>query len=436
MKHRTGYLFKRGDNWYVRWSLEGKQTAKALRDANGQPITTRREAEIARDKIMKPMALASEAEALRAIAERSNTIEAMLDSQRDAMTLPQAWSHYLASPKRPDTGPDTLLVYEGQFGQFTKWMAEKHPEVTSLRGVSSQIVEEYAGHLNHGRLSPNTFNKHLNVLTLVFEVLRDKARVERNHWQGIKRKKLVPNSRRELTVDELRRVCGATTGDMRVLFALGVYTGLRLKDCISLRWGELDLAQGLIRRIPSKTARRNPKPVIIPIHESLRTLLAELPRENGSDYLMPGLAEKYLAGSTSKRQIINSIQDRFTAQEIQIYKPGTGPETGKRAVVEVGFHSLRHSFVSLCRASNVPLAVVESIVGHSNPAMTRHYTHVGELAARQAVAALPSMTGDSKPAETKPAPEAILKQAKAIAEEISSKTWKAKKAELMALLPP
>jgi integrase len=56
-------------------------------------------------------------------------------------------------------------------------------------------------------------------------------------------------------------------------------------------------------------------------------------------------------------------------KEIRIYKPGTGPGTGKRAVVEIGFHSLRHSFVSMCRTSNVPLAVVESIVGHSNPAM-------------------------------------------------------------------
>jgi hypothetical protein len=32
-------------------------------------------------------------------------------------------------------------------------------------------------------------------------------------------------------------------------------------------------------------------------------------------------------------------------------------------------------------ALEAPLAVVEFIVGHSNPAMTRHYTHVGELAA-------------------------------------------------------
>lgn len=47
----------------------------------------------------------------------------------------------------------------------------------------------------------------------------------------------------------------------------------------------------------------------------------------------------------------------------------------------------------MCRETNAPLAVVEAIVGHSNPAMTRHYTHVSELAAGHAVAALPAVMG-------------------------------------------
>jgi hypothetical protein len=78
--------------------------------------------------------------------------------------------------------------------------------------------------------------------------------------------------------------------------------------------------------------------------------------------------------------------------------------TGKRAVVEVGFHSLRHTFVSLCRESGAPLAVVEAIVGHASPAMTRHYTHIGEAAARASVAALPSVLGDATAPAALPAP--------------------------------
>ena len=51
-KHRTGHLFKRGKNFYVRWAVNGKIFSKALRDDSGHPITTQREAEEAQAKIM------------------------------------------------------------------------------------------------------------------------------------------------------------------------------------------------------------------------------------------------------------------------------------------------------------------------------------------------------------------------------------------------
>jgi len=50
-------------------------------------------------------------------------------------------------------------------------------------------------------------------------------------------KRAAPNSRRELTIEELRRVCNAATGELRTLLAIGTYTGLRLGDAATLRWG-------------------------------------------------------------------------------------------------------------------------------------------------------------------------------------------------------
>jgi hypothetical protein len=111
--------------------------------------------------------------------------------------------------------------------------------------------------------------------------------------------------------------------------------------------------------------------------------------------------------------------------------------TGKRAVVEVGFHSLRHTFVSLCREANAPLAVVEAIVGHSNPAMTRHYTHTSEAAAGAAVAALPDITStsDAKPALPAADPAAILKsKLSALVETLTPANAVTVRAQMLALL--
>jgi integrase len=270
-------------------------------------------------------------------------------------------------------------------------------------------------------MAAGTFNKHIRLLMLVFRILKQKAGLSANPWENISRKRNIPKGRRELTSEELAAVIQPATGEMRILFALGTYTGLRLGDCCTLRWSEVDLARGLIMRVPRKTARTSAKPVHIPIHPQLAMVLREYREHNatgrrrlpnrtddsGVDYVLPEIANNY---KSNPSWLTVRIRKHFESCGIQTHQPDTGYiikknakgkkrkiSTGKRAVVEVGFHSFRHSFVSLCREANAPLAVVEAIVGHSNPAMTRHYTHVGELAATQAVAALPALLVPPQP---------------------------------------
>ena len=70
-------------------------------------------------------------------------------------------------------------------------MKAKHGEAATLRDVTKDVAEEYAAQLNHGRLSPSTYNKHLNLLTLVFRVLKHKAKLTGNPWEEIQRKRIV-----------------------------------------------------------------------------------------------------------------------------------------------------------------------------------------------------------------------------------------------------
>src|SRR5439155_15929068 len=148
-------------------------------------------------------------------------------------------------------------------------------------------------------------------------------------------------SRREMTFDELKKICDAATGELRTLLALGVYTGLRLGDCATLRWAETDLKRSMIRRIPNKTARRNPKPVIVPIHPTLRDMLATTPADKRDDYVLPETAALY---NRRTDLVTDMVQRHFASCGLKPHKPGTGKD-GKRAIVEVGFNSLRHTFI-------------------------------------------------------------------------------------------
>jgi len=311
-----------------------------------------------------------------------------------------------------------------------------------MQQVTPRIAGEYANKLNTGA-SASTFNHHLQFLRRLWRVLSKKSRAECNPWMEIRNKTAIMQSRRELTIEELRRVCEAAKGELRLLLAIGLYCGLRLGDCATLRWGEIDLVRGIIRRIPMKTSRRRAKPVLIPIHPALRGMLTAIPTAKRRDYVLPDTATQYLRDTSAVSKL---IQAHFQKCEITTCKPGTGvetkkkdkdgkliPKSGKRAVVEVGFHSLRHSFVSLCRTANAPLAVVESIVGHNSVAMTQHYTHVGEKAALMAVSELPDVIGNTKqtPPPAKQLDKAVLKKA---LNAMTAKNWKQTRDELLATL--
>lgn len=451
-KDRKGYLYKRGKDgehlpagdkrwgiYYLQYDIAGKRYRKCLDTSDMD------QAEQERKKIMTPLQVADQKEAIGVMKQRLEATEDKLqeldDQKNPPLTIGDAWPIYLKSANRPDSGERTLKGYASQFKRFAKWLNQNHQECVRLCDVTPEITQEYASHLISLGFTENTFNKHMRLLHLVFRVLENRARIIHNPWSRITRKKEMKESRRELTTDELSTICKDTTGELRTLLALGLYTGMRLGDCCTLRWSEVDLNRGIILRVPNKTARSKTNPVHIPIHSSLMAILEETPKNKRRDYVLPDFAAQYKANDSA---VAKQLRAHFESCGISVHKEGTGKiktkddnkkgkvkivETGKRAVVEVGFHSLRHSFVSLCREANAPLSVVESIVGHSNPAMTRHYTHVSELAAGQAVAALPAFLNNAQGIlnnQSKTDKGTILQPGDILAElsKMTSKNWR------------
>jgi integrase len=390
-----GSLVLRGSRYHAFWRVNGKAISRALKTPGGASCTTKEEAEQAKAVLMGVVAKSNQVETLRSIQEN---IEHLEGDQRPSLTLAETWSHFLQSSERRDCSKASLRQYSCKWGIFVEWMKREHPEAKHLRDVTPAIAESFLQSLNHGKVAPGTFNFMLFILRYVFRTLSDDAKPNADVWKKAQNKAKTMQSRRELTIDELQRVCGSARGELKTLFAIGCYTGLRLGDVATLKWCEVDLRRNQIRRTPRKTANHSARPIVIPMHPALRVMLAELPaNERDKIYVLPKTASTYL--SAARTVVSASIQRHFKANGIETTAKR---ETGSRPVVLVGFHSLRHTFVSMCREANVPLSVVESLVGHSNVAMTQHYTHVSEQAAQSAIRLLPAVNGDV-PATTKPA---------------------------------
>jgi len=377
----AGTLVLRGKTWYARWVVDGKIYTRTT------GTSSRREAEKILEDLVAPFRLGSEEKTLETMAARLGGVQAQIAKIEDAApatSVFNGWQAYIDSHNRPDSGPVTLSQYEGWYEAFARWVEVEHPETVELRQVTQSHADEYAGHLLK-RVSATTFNRHINLLALAWRVLEETARLPVNVWKKIGRKRFQVHSRRELTLEELGRVCEAAQGEMRLLLAVGIYTGLRLGDAACLDWGSVDMVKGIISVIPSKTARRSQKRVTIPIHATLYAMLADCPEHRRKGYVMPNMAARYQAFNAALAKDVTKL---FQSVGIE-----TRTETkGRRARVDVGYHSLRHTFVSLCAAGGVSQSVVQSLVGHGSPAMTAHYTHIGIKTAQNAVAVLPDVT--------------------------------------------
>ncbi len=219
-----------------------------------------------------------------------------------------------------------------------------------------------------------------------------------NPFNKIPKKTTQQISRKEFTKDQAIKILGAfsDTGlyllhkeEMEVLFNIGAWTGLRLRDCVMLSWKDVNLKENILRIVPSKTSRTN-KLVTIPIHPKLSRQLQEASSWQTDDIVLPKVSERYLRNPSGITKDCIKVMKHVGIEDDSAKQKGRA-----RSANLYGFHSFRHSFVSFCAEAGVPMATVQAIVGHGSPAMTRHYTHIGIDTLKSAVNKL-AISSDNK----------------------------------------
>jgi integrase len=175
------------------------------------------------------------------------------------------------------------------------------------------------------------------------------------------------------------------------LIKFGLYTGQRLGDLAALIWAQIDLERDEIRL----TTRKTGKPLLIPMAAPLREHLLTLPAvDNPKAPVHPNAFEILHAQNGRVGTLSNQFSDLLVACGLRGPQPhrsrGIG-RTGKRSGLELSFHSLRHTAVSLLKDAGIPDAVVMALVGHESAAMSHRYTHVGKEALSKAAKSLPEI---------------------------------------------
>lgn len=157
----TGNIFKDKNRFYLRVRVNGKSKSSMLRNPDGSPATTKRDAEAAA-VFLRPVLLAKQKEEIAL-----HMAEARKLRRQSGLTLNDAWTTYLKQPIRPDSGPKTLRNYLGIWTRFTKWLNNAHPEKSRVADIDNETAEEYFATLWDKGLSARTFNENLQALTLM-----------------------------------------------------------------------------------------------------------------------------------------------------------------------------------------------------------------------------------------------------------------------------
>ena len=130
-----------------------------------------------------------------------------------------------------------------------------------------------------------------------------------------------------------------------------------------------------------KTGAHLEIPILPPLAKFIEEQKALSP---DSEYVLPEHAAMY---QTNPSGISYRVKNFLEGLGIETTRTGKGRG---RATSVKDVHSLRHTFAYMAGCYQIPLPIVQSILGHMSPEMTKHYqAHADRLAKEKYLAQMP-----------------------------------------------
>lgn len=278
--------------------------------------------------------------------------------------------------------PNTQTAYEQQLRCHLLPFFGAH----RLSQIDVAAVDAYREFkLREGALAGESINKTITRLGQILDVALERDLILRNPVRirpKARRVKTAKKSRPALDdaapIDALLRSAAqldvAARSDRRhiprrVLVALLVFGGLRIDEALSLRWRDVDLANGRIRISEAKTdAGIRWAPMLAPLREDLSVLKAS--RDvTANDFVIPTVSGGKQDACNLRDRIWKGIVDGANAL-LDDADEAPLPE-------RLTFHGLRHTYISVRVALGHDIATIAYDVGHADPSVTlRIYTHM------------------------------------------------------------
>jgi integrase len=300
----------------------------------------------------------------------------------------KSWFETWLQAKEIETEPSTHARYKRVAERFTGFLGEAKSK-RDLATLQTSDVARFRDREVKERARA-TANLGVKVLRVCLGEAVRQGLLSVNPAANVKLLKSSKESkRRAFTLSEIKRVLKACEHDVewRGLVLFGLYLGQRLGDLARLTWRAVNLETGEIAFTARKTGRR----IVLPLVQPLGDYLASLPASDNPDAFIFPNAAKHKRTSRLSNQFHDILVDAGLV-EARDYKTTTKGRSHAREASEISFHSLRHSAVTMLKASGLSDVFAREIVGHESSAVSRQYTHLTTDDLRSAMQRLPDVT--------------------------------------------
>ncbi len=303
------------------------------------------------------------------------------------ITLSEVFDIYSSKPRRRMPNLKQKVTNLRQWNDFCSFMNGTYPEIVQLNKVSKQHAEAYIKHLkDKGRyirtveytqkykknlvklsygaqtkLCGRTINSYHATIKSIFAKLKEDAGIIYNPFSF----DMVDNkseSRDAFSPEELKLIGENLTDFVKPLFIIGICTGLSEGDICNLKWSEIH--EGWITRKRRKTGASLDIPILPPL---AKFLSEQRPNMGNNEYVLP---EHFAMYGENPSGISHRVKNFLEGLGISTTRKIEGRD---REISVKDVHSLRHTFAYLAGCYQIPAHIVQSILGHMSPEMTKHY---------------------------------------------------------------
>ncbi|MBB4259704.1 MULTISPECIES: site-specific integrase [unclassified Bradyrhizobium] len=321
--------------------------------------TTRREAERFE---------AAELEKAKALVKATRRAKASLAIDDVADRLWNDSARYDSEPKATETNLARLIKYFGKEKPLTEidhkaakdMVAWRRGHRVSRRGKRTKEQEQALPLVSNATVNRST----TKVLQRLFTFAKADGAVFESEpkWEDLLLAE--PEERvRELKIEEAEALDEAMRADYGPFFDFVRASGMRLKECVTLRWSEVDFGTRQIVRL-GKGGRR----VVFPITPAVREILFPLQGQH------PDFVFTYVAVYGNKRL------GRVRGQRYPLTYTGTKTAWQRlRAIsglADFRFHDFRHDFGTKLLRDSGNLKLVKKALNHRDIKSTLRYAHV------------------------------------------------------------